>query len=134
MTNDAWLEETEVGLSKYKDYLNKMFPNLRKRVDYAVAFDKRNYFVSDNYNVSQVGLFPGAHAEVQVVDELAKLRFPASQYPNGVSDEVFSNWLQNEVLLYNRTLRVPEASNNVIMHTCADCFHILYDANFINNF
>lgn len=124
----------ENGLRRYDDYLNKMFPNLKTRVDDAIAFTKDNYNVSEGYNVSRAGEFPGAHAEIQVVDELAKLRFPIESYPNGVSDEVFDAWLKNDILVYNRTLYVPENSNDVIMNTCVDCFHILYLVRFINNF
>lgn len=132
-TDDQLKEVLENGLRRYDNYLNSMFPTLRKRVDNSLAFGKENYFISENYNLGQTGNFPGGHAEIQVVDELAKLRFP-DYLSNPPSDEVFDAWLKNNVLMYNRTLMVPENSNDVIMYTCADCFHILYGVKFINNF
>ena len=76
------------------------------------------------------GNFPGAHAEIRALNDLAKKKWPNTP----PSDEVFNLWLRDEVLAYNRNIEKGLGQENVIMYTCADCFHILHGVKFINNF
>ena len=131
--SDAELIEIQSnGKSRYENYMEAMFPNLRMRVEDAKQFKRTNYNVSKGYNIKLTGKFTGAHAEIKSVDELAKLRF-ADEIKNNipVSDEVFDAWLRNDVLAYNRSIAVKDNDLHVIMHTCADCFHILDLVTFI---
>lgn len=73
---------------------------------------------------------PGAHAEIRALDDLAKQRFP-NYLTNPPTDELFDSWLKNDVLGYNRNIRFGLDQEEVIMHTCADCFHILDLVTFI---
>lgn len=74
------------------------------------------------------GNFPGAHAEIRALNDLAKKKWPNTP----PSDEVFNLWLRDEVLGYNRNIEKGLGQENVIMHTCVDCFHILDLIKFIN--
>ena len=119
------------GKSTYRNYMDAMFPNLKTKVEDIIAFNRQNYNVTTGYDVRRTGNFPGAHAEIQAIDELAKIRFDINNPPSAA---VFDNWLRNDVLAYNRNIMATENANNVIMHTCADCFHILDLVTFINDF
>ena len=114
----------EIELGEYKNYLDKMFPNLKKRIDDIWAFDKNNYNMIDHRFLENTGKYPGAHAEIRALNDLAKKKFP-NYTINPPSDEIFNNWLKNDVLGYNRNVQKGAGQQNVIMHTCADCFHIL---------
>ena len=69
-----------------------------------------------------------AHAEVRALDDLAKQKFGNTQVP----DEVFDEWLKNDVLGYNSNITpIMVKKEKVIMHTCADCFYITDLVTFI---
>lgn len=121
------------GLTLYEEYLNNMFPNLKKRVQDVRAYDRNNFYVSTGYDKRRAGNFIGAHAEIQALDELAKQKFPDYKI-NPPSNEVFDSWLKNDILGYNRNISVNQTSSEVIMPTCVDCFHILDLVTFINKF
>ncbi|UFH35068.1 hypothetical protein [Flavobacterium acetivorans] len=116
----------------YELYLENMFPNLKKRVDDVKAFRKENYNLEDVRFRKNPGEFPGAHAEVRALDNLAKKRFKY-EFENNIpiTDEVFDAWLKNDVLGYNRNIELGVGQIKVGMHTCADCFHILDLVTFI---
>lgn len=143
LTKDELMDILDNGKTKYQDYLDTMHPNLKRRVDKIKEFSdfdagRINYHVDNSvtypngkkYDVNQAGNFPGAHAEVQVVNELAIDKWGNVE----VSEEVFSNWLKNDVLIYNRNISVKQTETKVIMHTCIDCFNILHEVTFINKF
>lgn len=67
---------------------------------------------------------------VHNIDDLAKKKFPNYQ-TNPPSDEVFDTWLKTDVLGYNRNIEFGVGQQDVIMHTCVDCFHILDFVTFI---
>lgn len=104
------------------------FPNLKRKIDDIIAFKhKNNYNMQDLSYFGNTGLRPGAHAEIRALDDLAKKTFDA----NVPTDEVFDAWLKNNVLGYNRNIQGGVNQEKVIMHTCADCFHILDLVTFI---
>jgi peroxiredoxin family protein len=114
----------------YHSYLNDMFPNLKRRIDNIVEFNQKNYNMADIEYLGNTGKYPGAHAEVRALNHLAKQKFP-NYLSTPPSDEVFDAWLKNDVLGYNRNIQHGAGQQNVIMHTCADCYHILDLVTFI---
>lgn len=101
----------------------------------APAWEKLKNFEPQNYNVDDTRLINftrpkhgkeaiASHAEVQALNDLAKRKFNSIDYPNGVTDEVFEAWRNNDVIGYNRNMHLLD-SNKIIMYTCAECFYIL---------
>lgn len=114
----------------FNDYLTNMHPNLKKRVLQTDTYGQINYNMDLEY-IIKTGDTIAAHSEVRALDSLAEIKFPIDDYPNGVSDEVFDAWLKNDVLGYNRNIQKGAGDNQVIQHTCADCFYILDLVTFI---
>lgn len=110
---------------------NRIFPNLRAKIDDIILFNKHNYNLKNIDFLGNTGKYPGAHAEIRALDDLAKKKFP-NYMTNPPSDVVFNNWLKNDVLGYNRNIQHGITQEKVIMHTCADCYHILDLVTFIN--
>jgi|GEM_PF-3399011 hypothetical protein len=81
--------------------------------------------------LGNTGKYPGAHAEIRALDDLAKKKFP-NYMSNPPSDEVFDMWLKDNVVGYNRNIKYGTEQTEVVQHTCADCFHILDLVKFIN--
>ena len=115
----------------YWSYLENMFPNLKSRVDDIYDFNKKNYNMANDEYIKNTGKYPGLHGEVRAIDDLAKQRFE-DYLTNPPTEEVFNTWLKNDVLGYNRNIQNGIGQENIIMHTCADCFHILDLVTFIN--
>jgi len=112
-------------------YKSSMFPNLKDRIDNVVAFNRKNYNMADLDYLGNVGKYPpGSHAEVRALDDLAKFKFP-NYLADPPTEEVFDAWLKNDVLGYNRNMMYGIGQDNVIQHTCADCFYILDLITFI---
>ena len=110
---------------------NTCFPNLKKKIQDLIEFKHpNNYRMTDSNYFKNSGPKPGAHAEIRALDDLAKKKFPNYQ-TNPPSDELFNSWLRNDVLGYNRNIQRGVGQQDVIMHTCVDCFHILEFVNFI---
>jgi hypothetical protein len=120
----------ELADGDYDTYLENMFPNLKERIEDINAFDKKNYHMADGKYRNNTGPKPGSHAEVRALDDLAKKKFP-DYLTNPPTDEVFDAWLKNDVIGYNRNIQHGLGQENVIMHTCAHCYHILDLVTFI---
>ena len=103
-----------------------MHPNLRSIVT-KLENTKSLYNVDSVEILEYAGKHIGAHAEVRALDNLIKKKFG-----NSVIDEIiFNDWLENNVLGYNRNIFVKPDNNNYIMHTCADCFYLTNLVTFI---
>jgi hypothetical protein len=112
-------------------FLRDLFPNLKTRIEDIRVFNKdKNYRMSDRQYLPHTGKHSGIHAEIQALDDLAKQKF-LDYLDNPPTDEVFNSWLKDDVLGYNRNVEHGVGQVNVIMHTCADCFHILDLITFI---
>jgi hypothetical protein len=122
--------KTELVNGDYDDYIDKMFPNLKTRVDDVITFDKKNYRMKDPEYRKNTGPKAGSHAEVRALDDLAKKKFP-DYLTNPPSDEVFHAWVKNDVLGYNRNIQKGVGQEDVIMCRCAHCYHILDLLTFI---
>ena len=110
---------------------NACFPNLKRKIHDLINFKHRdNYRMTDSDYFKNAGKYPGSHAEIRALDDLAEKKFPnySEDFP---TDAIFDAWLKNDVLGYNRNIEFGVGQQKVIMHTCVDCFHILDLVTFI---
>jgi hypothetical protein len=92
-----------------------------------IVRNKKYFKVAQSRETLRSGDYPGAHAEIRALDDLARKKFGSTT----VSNQVFDAWLKNDVLGYNRNIQYGVGQQNVIMNTCADCFHITDLVTFI---
>ena len=104
-----------------------MHPNLRDLVQ-ELENVKSLYNVDNTLALDKAGNYIAAHAEVRALDDLIKKRFGNS----AVDETTFNNWLENNVLAYNRNIQVKIDNTKVIMPRCCDCYYITDLVTFIN--